>query len=372
MDAEDKPKMPEPGERVTAQADTVAKEVADQEAHKDSDEYSLSHEFYDAYKNYRLKLCSDADPPEQQDLDDLVSQLKGIAFHVVKLRLFSPNEELEDISTTDLKYLLVPYLLAEVTASTRDMDVRYAALKRALLYWRAFAADCDRLKVAHADDLKAIDREFALDPASKRDEKIARYKRSKELDEKVAFMFGKKREVLGDEYHWGAGASFDEYMERELILSLIARAVASIPDSIYSTEQELPLLEQMMARGGPGKGPKEKPPPPEKPYIVRIQDRAELERIYREMVFQNPHALPTISLAEAADMEMQEMHEREAERAERQRYAEAEEGDRWWHGDRYGAKDDDDEEKKLYKDRDFDAFKDDNPWGSGNKMANIG
>eukprot|EP00931_Biecheleriopsis_adriatica_P105183 TRINITY_DN79752_c0_g1_i1.p1 TRINITY_DN79752_c0_g1~~TRINITY_DN79752_c0_g1_i1.p1 ORF type:complete len:412 (+),score=122.00 TRINITY_DN79752_c0_g1_i1:99-1238(+) len=352
----------------------VAEEAATQEAEKDSDEYSLAQEFYDAYKAFSLALRSDSETPEQKELDALLSQLKGIAYHVMKLRLFSPNEELDDINTTDLKYLLVPYLLAEVTAATRDIEDRIAALRRALLYWRAFAADCHRLKVAHADDIRAIDRspEDALDPASKRDEKIARYKRTKELDEKVAYLFAKKKEGSGDEYLWGAGSAFDEEMERDLVLALLRRAVSSVPDSITSAEQELPMLEMMMARGGPGKGPKQPPPPAEKPFIVRIQDRAELERIYRDMVFQCPHALPTITLEEAADADMAEMQAREAEKAERERYREAEEADRWWHGDRYGAKEEADEEQKLYKDRDFDAFKDDNPWGSGNKMANIG
>eukprot|EP00930_Biecheleria_cincta_P062509 TRINITY_DN47983_c0_g1_i1.p1 TRINITY_DN47983_c0_g1~~TRINITY_DN47983_c0_g1_i1.p1 ORF type:complete len:389 (+),score=99.23 TRINITY_DN47983_c0_g1_i1:91-1167(+) len=353
----------------------VAREIeSKQEIHRDTDEYSLSHEFFDAYKTYSRLLGPEAEAPEEKDLDALLSQMKAIAFHVVKFRLFSPNEELDDISTTDLKYLLVPYLLGEITAATREIEDRPAALKRAMLYWRAFAADCQRLQVAHADDVAAIDRGpgEALDVASKRDEKIARHKRCKELDNKVAFLFGKKREVLGDEYQWGAGSSFDEEMERDLILALLKRAVASVPDSISSAEQELPLLEIMIARGGPGKGPRELPPPAEKPFFCKIQDRAELERMYREMVFQCPYTLPTMSIEEAAEIEMAEAQERDAERAERQRYQQAEEADRYWSGDRYGAKEDDDEDRQLYKDRDFDAFKDEHPWGSGNKMGNIG
>jgi hypothetical protein len=41
------------------------------------------------------------------------------------------------------------------------------------------------------------------DPASKREEKIARYKRCKELDEKVAYLFlGKNRWLLRCEIFW--------------------------------------------------------------------------------------------------------------------------------------------------------------------------
>ncbi|CAE8638743.1 unnamed protein product, partial [Polarella glacialis] len=274
-----------------------------------------------------------------------------MASNVMRLRLFSPNEELDDINTADLKFLLVPYLLAEVTAATRDMESRLSSLKRALVYWRAFSADCQRLQVAHADDLRAIDRspEDALDPASKREEKIDRYKRCKELDQKAAYLFSKKREVCGDEFHWGAGGSFDEDMERELVLALLGRAVASVPDQISSTEQELPLLEMMMARGGPGTGPIERPPPAEKPMIVRIQDKAELNKLYREMVFQCPYELPTVTLAEVAEAEMAEMHEREAAKFHHDRRSGADEADRWWSGDRQGAREDAEEEQKIYK-----------------------
>jgi len=358
-----------------ALAEEVAKEAEAETIPHETDEYRLSHEFYDAYKAYSELIQAEGSSVEQEQIEELASKIKAIAHHVVRLRLFSPNEELDDVSTADLKFLLLPHLLAEVTAATRDMSTRLDALRQALVYWRAFAHDCQRLKVAHPEDLRAIDRspEEALDARSKRDEKIARYKRSKELDEKAAYLFAKKREVLGDEYLWGAGSSFDEDMERELILALLGRACAAAADSIASAEQELPLLEMMAARGGPGAPPPRAPlPAAEKPFILRIQDKAELMRIYKEMVFQCPYELPTMTLAEAADMEMQEMRGRQEAGAERERRQQAAEDARWWSGDRYGSKDDDEEEQKTYKDRGWDDWKDEHPWGSGNKMANLG
>jgi len=339
----------------------------------DTDEYRLSHEFYDAYKAAKAFLNPDKETPGQADLDDLSGKLKAIARRVGQLRLFSPNEELDDISTTDLKFLLVPSLIGDVLGATRDFSDRARALRQALICWRGFAADCSRLGIAHRDDMRAIDRnpEDALDAASKRDEKIARFKRSKELDEQVAYLFKKKREVFGDEFHWGHGGTFDEDMERDLILKLLGRAVASAAEEIASAEQELPLLEMMAARGGPEAPPPERPPPSEKPFILKIQDKAECMRMYKEMVFQCPYQLPTMSLAEAADIEMEQMREREERKATQERDQRADEDDRWFHGDRYGSKEDDEEDKKTYKDRDWDDWKDEHPWGSGNKMANV-
>lgn len=332
----------------------------------DADENRLSHEFYDAYKIYRKLLKSDEVSADQAGLDALSGKLKSIAMRVRQLRLFSPNEELDDVSTADLKFLLLPHLLGDVVAATKNLADRPGALRQALVFWRGFAADCQRLKVAHADDSQAIDRgpEDALDPAAKRDEKIARYRRSKELDEQVAYLFRKKREVLGDELQWGHGGAFDEEMERELTLALLSRAVAAAAEDIASAEQELPLLEMMAARGGPGNAPKP-PPAAEKPFIVRIQDKAELMRLYKEMVFQCPHELPTMSLAEAAEIEMEQMREKQERQAAQMR---DQAGDRWLR-DRVSAEEE--EERKVHKDRDWDDWKDDHPWGSGNKMANV-
>merc|ERR1712039_308497 len=129
----------------------------------------------------------------------------------------------------------------------------------------------------------------------------------------------------------------------------------------------------MMARGGPGNAP-----PPrrvsedEKPFILRIQDKSELMKLYKEMVFQCPFEAPTMTLAECAEIEMEQARQQQSSKAHRERLAADDEDKRWWGGDRYGSKEDDDEERKIYKDRDWDDWKDEHPWGSGNKMANVG
>lgn len=340
-----------------------------------SDEFSLSKEFYDAYKAYSCFLRTEEKTPEQSDLDELSTKLKAIAFFVTKLRLFSPNEELDDVSSADLKFLLLPFLLAEVAGACRDMDERLASVRRAVVYWRAFLHDCERLGLANRDDLRAVERdpEARLDAASLREEKIGRYRRGKELDQKVEYLFSKKKEALGDDLRWGHDGSFDEDMERELILALLGRAAASAVDNMLSALQELPMLEMMMARGGlsasaPASSSKL---PAEKPFIIRIQDKAELMRIYREMVFECPFARPTMTLEEAADIEMAQAREATDHKNVMQARQSYEDHDRWYGGDRYGSKEDDDDEKKTYKDRDWDDWKDEHPWGSGNKMANV-
>eukprot|EP00927_Polykrikos_kofoidii_P050606 TRINITY_DN4449_c0_g1_i1.p1 TRINITY_DN4449_c0_g1~~TRINITY_DN4449_c0_g1_i1.p1 ORF type:complete len:414 (+),score=109.34 TRINITY_DN4449_c0_g1_i1:60-1244(+) len=358
--------------RGEAMADRLTTYEEAEKSVQEKDEFSLSREFYDVYKAY---MAMTEERPEQAELDKLASRVKAVAFFVARLRLFSDNEELDDIATTDLKFLLIPFLLAEVTAATCDMNERLNAMRQAIVFWQAFAHDCNRLKIADDSDARAIDRdpEARLDPASKREEKIARLKRCKELDEKTAYLFEKKKAAIGDEFQWGSGGAFDEEMERDLILALLRRAVATAADNIGSAQQEIPMLEIMMARGGPGAPPPKKPPAPvEKPFVMRIQDKAELMKIYKDMVFQNPHAQPTMTLAEAAEIEMQEANERQQRDAQRGLRMQAEQETRWYGGDRYGTQEEEEEDQATHKARDWDDWKDEHPWGSGNKMANIG
>lgn len=133
------------------------------------------------------------------------------------------------------------------------------------------------------------------------------------------------------------------------------------------------MLEMMMARGGPNAAPPpQRPEPAEKPFILRIQDKAELQRIYKEMVFQYPFALPTMSIEEAAEIEMEQARYQQERKAAAERQQIAEEQDRWYNGDRYGSKEEEEDERNIYKARDWDDWKDEHPWGSGNKMGNLG
>lgn len=347
---------------------------AEQVEVENADDVQISAAFYDAYKRNRELLHSSDESPAQEELDKLLAKLKAIAWRVDQLHLFSPNEELDDINTTDLKFLLVPYLLAETAAATQDMARRLEVLRSAVVYWRMFGQLCERLKLAHAEDMRALSltSEDRVDANTRREEKIARYRRSKELDKKVAWLFKKRREACGDEFRWGT-AGFDEDLERDLILALLSRAAGATVEGLLSAEAEIPMLEMMMARGGPGAGPPVRASEPrEKPWCVRIQDKSELQKLYLEQVFQPSIAMPTMSLAEYAEIEMQQAREQQERGQEMEARQRADEDERWWSGDRYGTREEYEDDAKTYKDRDWDDWKDEHPYGSGNKMANLG
>lgn len=51
-----------------------------------------------------------------------LSDLRQCSVGISKLALFSPNEQLADIPTRDLVYLLVPYVMSEVQSRVRAIE----------------------------------------------------------------------------------------------------------------------------------------------------------------------------------------------------------------------------------------------------------
>ena len=74
----------------------------------------------------------DLHDPRSQEFKDVLSSaiasLQQCSQLVDRLALFSSNEELEDISTNDLQYLGIDYLLAELTMRSYDASTRLAQL----------------------------------------------------------------------------------------------------------------------------------------------------------------------------------------------------------------------------------------------------
>ncbi|EFH57149.1 predicted protein [Arabidopsis lyrata subsp. lyrata] len=100
-----------------------------------------------------------------------------------KLALFSSNETKEDISTNNLKYLLVPYYLAELTEKIIQDDripivkASYAKLK--------FFSFCEAMELVPNEELEASSRGGSGALADRRALKIARFKRQKAAEAKL-------------------------------------------------------------------------------------------------------------------------------------------------------------------------------------------
>ncbi|XP_076928912.1 PP2A regulatory subunit TAP46-like isoform X2 [Bidens hawaiensis] len=101
---------------------------------------------------------------------------------ISKLGLFSSNETKEEISTTNLKYILVPFYLAELIEKTVDGD-RIQILKASLVKLKVFLLFCDEMELVPEGELETgAQNTTAID---KRAKKIARFKRQRAAESKL-------------------------------------------------------------------------------------------------------------------------------------------------------------------------------------------
>ncbi|GBG65903.1 hypothetical protein CBR_g54194 [Chara braunii] len=177
------------------------------------------------------------------------------------LGLFSPNEDKDDIVTGDIRYLLVPYYLADLMQRRVDGD-RKEHVRLSRLHLSAFVRSCDRLGLLPEGDREAISREKPADLQTRRTEKIARFKRQRAAEAKLQELAGLRERRLrssqagaqgpaegGDDNSTLAEEECDDE-ERELWFLKIGLALAKALDLLDSLQREEELLTASRDDGG--------------------------------------------------------------------------------------------------------------------------
>ncbi|XP_024029769.1 PP2A regulatory subunit TAP46 [Morus notabilis] len=103
---------------------------------------------------------------------------------ISKLGLFSANETKDDISTTNLKYLLVPFYLGELTEKI-VRDDRIHILKASQAKLKAFISFCESMELLPEEELEASTRGGSDSFVYRRARKIARFKRQRAAESKL-------------------------------------------------------------------------------------------------------------------------------------------------------------------------------------------
>ncbi|QDZ17514.1 TAP42-like TOR regulation protein [Chloropicon primus] len=302
---------------------------------------------------------------------ELVKELKACEAMVQALALFSDNEDKDDITTGSIKYLLIPYYLGVAYTNVeadRPVDERLVCLRQGLASFLAFARQC-KDKGLLEDKVKSLVE--GMDGAAAitfgREEKIALYRRQKELRQAMETL-----SLVAE--------AEDEDTTRALSLLQVNSSAMSAYQQYASLQKEVEILEftkrrqEELAAGGSGREV-EVNRGRERPRVNgddgrikgmftiqpgQLSQQAARER-FAQGVFKQSHLPYTMTVEEFGEQELQRMREREEARA---RDAQQDRGS----GQKCCSDDDHSEDEEcIKKAREWDEFKDDNPFGWGNK-----
>lgn len=190
--------------------------------------------------------------------------------------MFSKNESSEEIPTEHLKFLLLPFFLAQSTLKLSSQD-RTNVLEVTKIYFEDFLTRCDeygfgeRTQTAVSKSVQISDPRDEIQRltqmAQQRNHKVQKYQQKKELKEQIA-----KLKIDLEAGH------VDDEIRRKFYLKLIKLCIWDTQDELMMLEQEIEILKHMdMTKKKGNKSPnssdatakaKFTPPTPLKPIII--------------------------------------------------------------------------------------------------------
>ncbi len=338
---------------------------------------------------------------------EALSTLEELSLGVSQASLFSPGDESDDVATSSLPFLLVPYRTAKAHSGARTdgPEGRLGALGRAAACYVRFLGDLEGMGMLGEEEgdayRRSVEREGEWVEVS-REEKMGRFKAGRELDGEIGRLEAvlKRRERMGLAEGEEVDGGDEEATRRELHLKTIRRAAIDSVEEIVAMGREREMLKMMLERSSSaGAGGEEERrrreedarrqqqrrqqadarSPGRGPMLTRIERDPRTQQLHvfqreevQKGVFRPGWNLPTMTLEELGDIEYAEAVAREAAQKEAEK-------DRKLQPRRmeYLVKDglEDDAElvdKSAALDRAWDNWKDENPKGIGNKMADVG
>ncbi|OIS96502.1 PREDICTED: PP2A regulatory subunit TAP46-like [Nicotiana attenuata] len=349
---------------------------------------------------------------------------------VTKLGLFSLNETKDDISTANLKYILVPYYLAELTEKIAE-DNRIKVLKVSQAKLKEFISFCETMELVPEEEIETSTQGGANSFADRRAKKIARFKRQRAAESKLLELKERKERrgrstkaaALSTPVETGEDDVSDDdgEEEREAWLTTISLALSKAFDLLEMLNKEEEMLSainerqlqdgenefsqivldertkkaETWHRDAAARAHYTKPAAPITCATFAqdvIEGRATVSQAHEHkhqplifgpaslvgrnptterekiaaQVFQPHYRLPTMSIEEAGLTEMNMMNEWQERNMKLM-----EEANSSWYKDgpklRPGEDDEEDDDAAQDKARAWDDWKDDNPRGAGNK-----
>ncbi|KAI2800912.1 hypothetical protein RDWZM_003997 [Blomia tropicalis] len=206
----------------------------------------------DLYEELKCSTVPTNDAQFQKKVTDGIIRLEEMTRQINMLGLFSTNESIEEVTTENLKYLIVPAILADFSLRNQQFD-RLDMLEHAEIYYKDYIQRLNDYGVCSIElnqnepDLEKSDSKTSTkglikkDPliasAIFRESKINRFKESKRVEEQLSSL---KRLICEQE---NKGHSIDEDLERKFYITLITQWLNLAVDELASIEMEKPMAK---------------------------------------------------------------------------------------------------------------------------------
>jgi immunoglobulin-binding protein 1 len=352
--------------------------------------------------------------------------LESIHGDVQALGLFSTNEGMDDVGTKSIPFLAVDHFLGTAltnlpAAGPGATATRRGNVLRGMTHWALFLERLEGLEVLSKEETKEFhdlldqqqrlldgdgltdgppQQQLQLPSGPTREAKIerfrARQRRQKEIDRLRSLR--ERRDRCGMAPEDEMDGHDQESLDRSLALGELDELKQDALENWSSSLRELPMIDMMLKMeaerehvskhaGSTGNGsmdgtsgwdPRRPPPNSKGLQVTHITKNVATGQLQfkrdevRSKVFRPSWNQPTMTLEELGEREYHQAMERE----ERQKQAEAErvhQPKRYEELVRDGMEDNAElVEASANLDREWDDWKDENPRGSGNKMANRG
>ncbi|KAI3987973.1 hypothetical protein MKX01_021087 [Papaver californicum] len=212
------------------------------------EEMTLPALFEQARKIYSMDCDSAID---QEIIKKGCEALETCDEMINKLGLFSANETKEDVSTSNLKYLLVPFYLVELTETLSHRD-RVEVVKTSQAKLKKFITFCEAMELVPEEELQILAEEASDTPAAIRAKKIGRFRRQRAAETKLQEIKERKERrgrslrasALSTPVEAGEEDALDDdgEEEREAWLTTISLSICKAFDMLEMLKKEKEML----------------------------------------------------------------------------------------------------------------------------------
>ncbi|KAL5489940.1 TAP42 [Sanghuangporus weigelae] len=193
----------------------------------------------------------------QKLVESALEDLNLLSSRIQDLGLFSPNESLDEVTTRDLVYMTVPFVLGELESNARatERDDRLRRLRSSQAHFRAYVSLLGSYNVIPEEEKKLYGQKASAvsDALKRREVKIAQFKKEKEIKNRISALRSSRRlpevdtsnvyDLVDSILTTSTGQEEDsEDAIRETILLLLRLQWAQTAAHIESMNQELELL----------------------------------------------------------------------------------------------------------------------------------